>query len=303
MPAAANQPILLTGCGWVTSRAAGTIDEVLAALQPTGAAVTAAPDDQILPEELSKDRGGRLAGLALVHARRSAAWQDGLFAPERVGFVLGCALAGQAGMIGFANEVRQQTPRFVSPLHFPQTVGNYVAGALARGFGLRGPNLTLASGGASGLDALAEAFELLVAGRADAVFAGGVTECPPGWPDSTAVSDGACLFMLERGESAVARGVKPLATMIGYTRSPAAAQAQLRRCPGTTGVAAVAAAVGAAWGQPVPVLAAEEAEGVSVRSSAAPDGATRVIVQAASDAGHATGVELGIPAIRPGETR
>jgi 3-oxoacyl-(acyl-carrier-protein) synthase len=324
MPAAPRHAIVLTAGGWVSSRAAGPIDEVLAALNAATAA--APPGDEPLPEELSKDRGGRLAGLALLHARRSAAWQDGVFAPERVGLVLGCALAGHAGMIRFANEVRQQTPRFVSPLHFPQTVGNYVAGALARGFGLRGPNLTLASGGTSGLDALAGAFDLLAGGGADAVFAGAVTECPPDLPGGAGLGEGACLFTLERADSAAARGVRPLATMTGYTRTtvaetlePAAPPALIScaacrqpgavfiehwigPCPGTASVAAVAAVLGAAWGRPVPVLEAGEARGVSVRPIALPrDAATTALVRAASEAGHMTSVTLVIPPITADE--
>ena len=56
-------------------------------------------------------------------------------------------------MIRFAEEVRAQSPRFVSPIHFPETVGNYLAAALARGFGFRGPNLTLA-GDSAGMEAV-----------------------------------------------------------------------------------------------------------------------------------------------------
>ena len=335
-----NQPIVLTGCGWVTPLAAGTLDDVLACLRQAVSAPVLVHGCWTVPEslrdqgpelsdELTKDHGGWLAGLAFVHARRAAAWREGAFQPERVGLVLGCALAGQPGMIGFAREVRQQTARFVSPLHFPQTVGNYVAGALARGFDLRGPNLTLASGEASGLDALAEAFELLGADLADVVLAGAIAECPPNLASGLAgsgvvLSEGACLFVLERAESAAARGAVPLATMAGYTRSPATEfQAALRpallscaargrvgavfieqwvgRSPGTTGVAAVAAAIGAARGQPVPVLDAADPVSVSVRPVALDDlrnddGTVRAFVQAATDGGHMTTLELAIPA-------
>jgi len=336
-----NQPIVLTGCGWVTPLAAGALDDVLTGLRQAVSAPAPAqgcwtvPDSlrnggPELSDELAKDRGGWLAGLAFAHAQRAAGWREGAFQPERVGLVLGCALAGQPGMIGFASEVRQQTARFVSPLHFPQTVGNYVAGALARGFNLRGPNLTLASGDASGLDALAEAFELLAAGLADVVLAGAVTEFPPGLASGPAMSgavlsEGAGLFVLERAESAVARGAAPLAMMSGYTRSPITkglpplAQPALLsctargpagavfiehwvgRCPGTAGVAAVAAAIGAARGQSVPVLDEADPVSVSVHPLALgdlrnDDGTVRAFVQAASDGGHMTTLELAIPA-------
>ncbi|MFQ5496245.1 MAG: beta-ketoacyl synthase N-terminal-like domain-containing protein, partial [Phycisphaerae bacterium] len=111
------------------------------------------------------------------------------------------------------------------------TVGNYTAAALARGFDLTGPNLTLACGPASGLVAIAEGCRLIADGRADVVLAGGVEHltdalaaslCPPGgW-----VSEGACLFVIERGEHAADRSVDLLASVTtlddsdAYTAAP-----------------------------------------------------------------------------------
>lgn len=68
-----------------------------------------------------------------------------------------------------------------------------------------------------------------------------------------------------------------------------------------TGVAAVAAAIGAARGQPVPVLDAADPVFVSVRPVALDDlrnddGTVRAFVQAASDGGHMTSLELAIHA-------
>ncbi len=174
-----NQSIVLTGCGWVTPFAADSISDVLAAARQP--ACWTVPDERLddfpdLSNELKHDRGAWMTAVALEHACRSASVELKSLDSGRVGLVLGCGLAGQLGMIDFADEVRQQSPRFVSPIHFPQTVGNYIAGALARGYDIRGPNITLASGATSGLDAIVEACSLLACGSADLVFAGGTEQ-------------------------------------------------------------------------------------------------------------------------------
>ena len=187
MSASPSPAVALTGCGWITPLASGTISQVLAAARRTGAPSApeggywAVPDELVkdypdLSRELKRDKGAWMTGAAFVLACGDASLAADSLEAERVGLVLGCALAGQSGMISFANEVRKQSPRFVSPLHFPQTVGNYISGAMARGFKIRGPNLTLACGAASGLEAVARGWAILNAGEADLVFAGGTEE-------------------------------------------------------------------------------------------------------------------------------
>ncbi|MBI4716964.1 MAG: hypothetical protein HY763_04110 [Planctomycetes bacterium] len=215
--------IVLTGCGWVTAGAAGDIPTMLAAaghVAPTGGP-RYIPDrfrDELpgLSVEVKSDRGAWIAAIALEFACRSAALDLATAAAPRVGLVLGCALAGELGMLQFAEEVRQQSARFVSPIHFPQTVGNYIAGALARAYGICGPNTTLAGGARSGLEAMREAASLLARGCADVVIAGGVDCLTPelarGLEGSATIPrEEACLFVMERQESAAARGAAPLA--------------------------------------------------------------------------------------------
>lgn len=187
-----EQPILITGCGWVTPFASGCARDVVAALRKLPADIApcvaspAPPTDRFLsvpgadlqafpdiPKEIRSDKGAWMTAVAIEFALRDAGLDRKSIPPERLGLVLGCALAGQIGMIQFAGEVREQSPRFVSPINFPQTVGNFIAGAIARGYDVRGPNLTLAAGTASGLDAVCEGCSLLQAGRADVLLAGG----------------------------------------------------------------------------------------------------------------------------------
>jgi len=287
-----TESVVISGCGWVTPFAAGTIELVLGKALSLGRpadcenARWSIPDDLLaaykeFPPELIRDRGTWLAAIALEHARSDARIDASKLEPQRVGLILGDALAGQLGMMSFATEVREQTPRFVSPLHFPQTVGNYTAGALARAYSIRGPNATIAKRGSSaGLDAVVEGCGLIARGEADLIFAGGLNcmsgELARGMADPHAhLADGACLFVLEPASRAETRGVDWLAA-VDITRrldtasdttaeAPFLARALpdqpgaivvahwIGNCGGALGAACVAAAIGAGRGYEVPL--------------------------------------------------
>lgn len=213
-----DSEIAVLGCGIVTPFASGTGHEVLSRVEPlpSPAPFWTVPDSTLecfpcLDEELKRERAGWMAAAALLHACGDARIALGQFPPERVCLVIGCAFSGQLGMIQFAEEVRGQSARFVSPIHFPQTVGNYVAGALSRAFKIQGPNLTIADGPTSGLSAIRTACDLLAEDAADVAVAGGAetlseaivrgltagrerpTHAPP-------PAEGACLFVLRRAD-------------------------------------------------------------------------------------------------------
>ncbi len=182
--------IAICGSGVVTPFDMGSAHEILRKPALVQAKIDcdywAVPDEfrariDGLTNEIKRDRASWIAAGALMAAcadRGSSCQYSGTdlsaYASERIGLVIGCAFAGQLGMIEFADEVRTQSARFVSPIHFPQTVGNYVAGAMARAFKIRGPNLTVAAGEISGLQAIATGCDLLSEGSADIVIAGGV---------------------------------------------------------------------------------------------------------------------------------
>jgi len=335
-----DDPVVITGCGWVCPVAVGNIREVLSALRGAAPPATpqsgylAIPDEVLarashLADELKRDRSAWVPAVALERACAEAKIAPGRFPSERVGMVLGAALAGQWGMIAFADEVRQQSARFVSPIHFPQTVGNYVAGALARAYDIRGPNVTLSSGVAAGLDAMVEAISLLNSGSADVMFAGGADTLSP--PLATglsepgvALSEGACWFVLERTKHAAARGAAPLAVVRGTRQEGSGAEEAPRResavlsaaprggpgsiviehwvgrCFAALGSAAVAAAIGAVRGLAVPWLIVPDPLRVSAgeilpTNLPTVDGGVRVIVNADAGGGHRSVLELAVP--------
>ncbi len=322
--------VVITGCGWVTPFVSGRLHEVLNAgpgvEPPVGRPYWSISFDgrrafDDVPAECRQDASATLAATAFQIARKDAQLHEGrnLPPPERVGLVLGCGLAGQSGMIDFANDVREQSVRFVSPIRFPQTVGNYVAGALARSFDIRGPNVTLANGIASGLDAVVEACALLRSGQADLVYAGGCERLTPTtaaglFQEGVLLSDGACLFTLERESDAKRRGAAihakvfpALSHSVASPKadSPPAAQENtgfaltsaagvreagavwvehwVGRCLGALSAAAVAAGIFAAWGPPVPFLDPSDASRIGYGSLRLSKSAALLTVVAGDD--------------------
>ena len=232
----AGQP-MVTGVGVVTPWGMGAGTHVICAEpasppSPSDDGRWLVADEVLAPgARRVAQHGGDRAALLAVPALRLAAEEAGIDLPQldpaRVGLVLGSAFAALTDMLQFAGEVRKQTPRFVSPLHFPHTVGNYAAGALARALKINGPNLTFGHGAQAGLRAVVEAAALLRAGWANVMFAGGVdtinAELLTGLVDSGRVAcagpfanqptEGACLLCLEPVSHARARQAEPLASL------------------------------------------------------------------------------------------
>ncbi|MCH8251357.1 MAG: hypothetical protein IID36_02775 [Planctomycetes bacterium] len=292
----------------------GGIDAVLSVAAAGSASISAdgvfsaIPDSAVthfdgLSKEIVLDKASWITAIALEHALEQAGIDRDGTDPCRTGMVFGSALAGQLGMIRFAEDVRAQSPRFVSPIHFPQTVGNYVSGALARAYHVRGPNQTLACGAASGLSAVIEGARLLSADMADVVYAGGSDRLSDalalGLDDgSRRFAEGACMFVLERADDAKARGATIIATITpppsaeDEATAATAARAEIdagaasteeaivscatgRRpggidiahwighCFAALGAAAIAAAIGAASGREVPVWSEDDSGAVT----------------------------------------
>jgi 3-oxoacyl-[acyl-carrier-protein] synthase II len=97
-------------------------------------------------------------------------------APGEVGLVLGTTFCSLRTIAEFDRRGLRLGPTHASPLDFANSVINAAAGQAAIWHGLRGVNSTVAGGEASGLLAIAQAAELVRAGRADAVLAGGAEE-------------------------------------------------------------------------------------------------------------------------------
>jgi 3-oxoacyl-[acyl-carrier-protein] synthase II len=221
---------------------------------------------------------------AVVACRLAAA--DAGIAPGSVpelGLVLGSHYGDLRSSEAFARGYLARGPLGLSPLVFPSTVMNGMAAHAAIALGAQGPMLTVNHGGLAGEMAVARAADLVAAGRAPAVLAGGVDELcgvlyrelarlrttspgrsgPEGcWPfdaraNGPVAGEGATVVVLEAADAAERRGARVYAELRGAARgnlpSPAHGfppgrrrdPAVIRRALAEAGV--VAADVGAAY--------------------------------------------------------
>ena len=137
------------------------------------------PDvDLGLPGKLLRDSDA-FTQYALCAA--AEALQGGAPAPaDRVGIVMGTAMAGVATTAATQESLSHAVHKNVGPRFVPRILGNIAAAQIAIAHGFHGPSLTLSTACASGGDAVATAAMLLLAGEADAVLAVGAESilCP-----------------------------------------------------------------------------------------------------------------------------
>lgn len=100
--------------------------------------------------------------------------------PERVGIVMGTAMAGVATTAATQEVLTNAVHKNVGPRFVPRILGNIAAAQVAIAHDIRGPSLTLSTACASGSDAISAAASLLRSGEADAVLAVGAESilCP-----------------------------------------------------------------------------------------------------------------------------
>jgi 3-oxoacyl-[acyl-carrier-protein] synthase II len=118
----------------------------------------------------------RIGQLTIVAARRALTSAGAFEGSCTVGLVLGTMLSGAHTIGEFDRRAQSEGPQFASPLDFASTVLNAAAGQAAIRLSLRGVNVTISSGHASGLQALAYGSDLVATGRAGPLLAGGAEE-------------------------------------------------------------------------------------------------------------------------------
>ncbi len=177
------------------------------------------------------------------------AWKDAAFAEQpdmdRVGTIIGNGIGGMD-----INEVGYKTlfdrgPDRLSPLMIPELIPNEAAGNISMILGAKGPAQVIVTACASSTDAIGYALDLIRAGRADIVIAGGTEAtiqeyCTGGFMkmkalatnfndnpekgsrpfnadrDGFVMAEGAAMLILESEEHAKARGAEVYAELAGY---------------------------------------------------------------------------------------
>ncbi|OEJ56734.1 hypothetical protein BGM19_00320 [Streptomyces agglomeratus] len=172
-----------------------------------------------------KDRASRLALRAAEFALHDAGLTDAdatfTGAADSTAVVVSTNLGNVDSVCAATDTIAREGVRGLSPLGLPQTSSNVLAGWVAIRYGLRGPNLTVCNGVTSGLDALAWAQNLIVAGRAEAAVVVGVE---PASDVTTKLlgkqsTDAAVAIVLEPANAAASGGARPRATIAGYARA------------------------------------------------------------------------------------
>ncbi len=166
---------------------------------------------------------------------------------NRVGVITGCGLGGLEILEENTRILQEKGPKRVSPFFIPLMIGNMAPGMISMHFKAKGPNASVATACAAGTHGVGEAYQTIRAGMADAMFTGGVESvitptCIAGFNamkalstrndapekasrpfdrdrDGFVVGEGAGILFIETLESALDRGARIYAELIGYGMS------------------------------------------------------------------------------------
>ncbi len=121
-------------------------------------------------------RHDRFALFALEAARQAVAdaglrWEEE--DREAVGVIIGTGIGGVLTLLENYDVLRQTGPRRVSPFMIPMMMLNAASAVIAITYGLRGPNICVASACATGAHAIGEAAEMIRRGDAAVMICGG----------------------------------------------------------------------------------------------------------------------------------
>jgi 3-oxoacyl-[acyl-carrier-protein] synthase II len=214
-------------------RIAGEVED----FDPTGLAA---------PKDLRRLDRNVLFALSAAKEALADAGVNG-YDPGRVGAVIGSGIGGFNQLMEQYDILKERGPDRVSPMFLPNVLVDSASGQLAIELGIRGPNYAVVSACATGSHTIGEGAELIRAGHADAVLAGGTEACihplilagfismrglggANGDPtkasrpfDATregfVMAEGAGVLMLEDLESAQRRGARIYAEVLGYGAS------------------------------------------------------------------------------------
>lgn len=203
-------------------------------------------NDYIDRKEARKmDRYTQLAIVSAMQAVKDSGLDGDDIDKNRVGVVFG---VGIGGIKTFEDEVKYygineaNGPKF-NPFFIPKMIADIAAGQISIIYGFHGPNYATTSACASSTNALADAFNLIRLGKADAILSGGaeaaICACGVGGfnamhalstrndepekasrpfsasRDGFVMGEGAGCLILEELEHAKARGAKIYAEMVG----------------------------------------------------------------------------------------
>jgi 3-oxoacyl-[acyl-carrier-protein] synthase II len=163
---------------------------------------------------------------------------------DQVGVYIGSGIGGLPAIEHYHKVLLESGPKKISPFFIPMTIINLASGQVAIRLGAKGPNSAAVTACATGNNCIGDAFRLIQTGQADVMIAGGseAAVSPLGIGgfaaaralstrnedpkrasrpfdrerDGFVLGEGAGVVILESLDSALARGAKIYAEMIGY---------------------------------------------------------------------------------------
>jgi len=181
---------------------------------------------------------------AIAHAGLSAEGEERITRvdADRTGVMMGSGIGGAETWAEEYPRYLDKGPGRVSPMFVPKMLSNTAAGTIAIRSGARGPNMTVNTACAAGASAIHLGRDLLRAGAADVILAGGVEAGVTGLSvsafaqmgaltknpdpatasrpfdvarDGFVIGEGAAVLVLETAAHAAARGATPMAVVAG----------------------------------------------------------------------------------------
>ena len=188
--------------------------------------------------------------VAAMEAIKDCGWDLEKVDKNRIGVILGVGIGGihtfEEEVSNYAKNGEAMGPKF-NPFFIPKMIADIAAGQISIQYGFHGPNYTTTSACASSTNALADAFNLIRLGKADAIVTGGSEAAI--WPagvggftamhalstrnddpehasrpfsasrDGFVMGEGAGVLILEELEHAKARGAKIYCEVAGVGMS------------------------------------------------------------------------------------
>ena len=255
--------VAITGIGIVSS-IGNNADEVAASLKGARSGVTFAPDYAELGfrcqvharptldwESMVDRRAARFLapGTAYAHIAMEQAIADSGLTPaeishERTGLIVGAGGPSTSAIVAAADITREKGPKRIGPFAVPKAMSSGPSAVLATWFKIRGLNFSISSACATSIHCIGSAYEQIMLGKQDVVFAGGTEELD--WTlsnmfdamgamssnfndrpavasraydaarDGFVIAGGAGIVVVEDMERAKARGATIHAEIVGY---------------------------------------------------------------------------------------
>ena len=255
--------VVVTGMG-VVSSIGNNSNEVLASLREAKSGITSAPEyadlgfrcqvhaaPQIDWEAMVDRRAARFLAqgtgfshIAMEQAIADSGLEEGEVSHERTGLIVGSGGPSTRSIIEAAQTARERGPKRVGPFAVPKAMSSGPSATLSTWFKIKGLNFSISSACATSTHCIGVAYEQILMGKQDVVFAGGTEELD--WTlsvlfdaigamsskfndrpacasraydadrDGFVIAGGAGLLVLEELDHAKARGAKIYGEIVGY---------------------------------------------------------------------------------------